>query len=430
MISFRSIAKIMDFEFPPDRLGGNSIPWLQANNSVNWLKNGKALEFVSNCPNGAEIGLVHKQNKGLFEMHRWPPSADGSARRSFRKIAERHQLQPAWTFKFLWFNTWLLRGPIGIGTKPFVEERCKEIAHEIARNDYHVVGLCEVFSKSERDTIRQIIGEGHRFDWARGPEHTFQQSSGLMTLGIDKVNIRNHKGKVFEEEGGGWDSWAEKGILYTELELCPLNSDMRPAIDLFITHLHAEEADTRSKQVKELVEFIRANRKQNNLVIVAGDFNISNLDQNEYPNLLQEMAVLDLYDIWLTRGGFSGGTNLSEDPKDNPDYTLVCPFDANSANPSCQDYSYAADADPDSVPGKRLDYVFIEAPKDSHSIIADIPRVRRKPFWRGPSIEVDGKILSINNTKFWTTYEGDKVPNFMSDHLGIEIDLLVSPCMK
>ncbi|MCI5130044.1 MAG: hypothetical protein D3904_00640 [Candidatus Electrothrix sp. EH2] len=435
MISFRSIAERMDAVSPPERLGGDSTPWLQEGKGIDWLKDVFAYNFVSKSPIADEVGLVHKRNKGLLQMHRWYPSAGIAEKNSFRAIAKRHQLQPAWTFKFLWYNTWLLKYGHGIlGTeKPFVEERCKEIGRAISNNNYHIVGLCEMFRESERDTLRQIIGENHRFDSARGPESTVQMSSGLMTFGMDKVNIRSRKGQVFEEEGGGLDQYAEKGMLYTELELCPPGSEMRPAIDLFITHLHAEEADTRSKQVEELAKFIGSHRKSNNPVIVAGDFNINNLpggnleELSEYVHLYEKMGEMGLYDIWLSRGGFWGGTNVSENEDDDPDYTLVCPFDPNDNNPSCRDNPTMDSVNTESIPGKRLDYVFVEAPKKKHDIIIDIPRVRRKPFWRGPKIEVDDEIVSIGNEKFWSKVDGEKVPNFMSDHLGIEMDLIVSP---
>lgn len=50
--------------------------------------------------------------------------------------------------------------------------------------------------------------------------------------------------------------------IYRISELCPPGSDMRPTIDMFITHLHAEEANTRFKQVEELAKLVSPARKQ------------------------------------------------------------------------------------------------------------------------------------------------------------------------
>lgn len=438
MISFREIAERMDSVRPPARLRGSSVAWLDENDAKTWLANDEVVQTVSSFPPRTKIGLWHKSDKGLLQMHRWPKERDpfsGKGIFSLHAIARRHANHPAWTFKFLLYNTWLLRsGPFNAWVSyPEWEQRRSEIGQMIAKDGYHIVGLCEVFKEDDRQAIQDEVGKLHYYEWARGPEHDIQASSGLMTLAIDKAGILSFQGKAFDEQGGGVDSLAEKGVLYTELELRPPGSNLRPHLDLFITHLHAKEIDTRREQIKEVESFVMACHKPQNPIIVAGDFNadcrnnpIDPLFGGEYTFLLSRMSNLNLYDVWLSHGGLAGGTSITADkPGYNPDYTTVCEFAPSMAGSSCIDYPASGLNNQDRVPGEPLDYVFVEEPNSTHSIIIDIPRVRRLPFWRGPY-----SLYQLDHKRFYSDdvpYTGDDIPNFMSDHLGLEMDLIVTP---
>lgn len=253
-----------------------------------------------------------------------------------------------------------------------------------------------------------------------------------MTFAIDTVGIVSNLGWSYKAQGGGIDKYADKGMLYTELELRPTGSPERPHIDLFTTHLHAEEPETRRKQVAELHDFIIAFRKPANPVIVAGDFNIDNrkdstdpLFNSEYGSLLRTMAELNLYDVWLSRGGFASGTDVSDVHDINEDYTMTCTFDRSVRDAPCVDYPQFAPGTDHPVPGKRYDYVFVEEPSRNHGVMIDIPRVRRLPFWRGWDTEYE-----LDYTHMFSKFvadTGDWTPNFMSDHLGLELELIVTP---
>jgi Endonuclease/Exonuclease/phosphatase family len=434
MISFREIAERMDPVRPPTRLAGVTSSWLDETDPIPWLLRPEIVKILSSFPIRLQVGLMHRESKGLFQVHRWPRE-DGTAishpSRSFRSIADRHA-DPNWTFRFLWYNTWLLYPPLGIASKPLVQERRREIGEAIARRPYQIAALCEVWNEDERQALRDIIGENHAYEWARGPDQTAGLSSGLMTFGIDTVGIASLQGMAYEAQGGGIDSWADKGVLYTELELRPAGSPARPHIDLFTTHLHAEEPETRRKQVKELHDFIVLHSKPANPVIVAGDFNIDNrlestdpLFDSEYGSLMGTMAELNLYDLWLSRGGFASGTNVSDDYAQNEDYTLTCTFDHNVRDVACVDYPPFNPGTDHPVPGKRYDYIFVEEPSRNHSVMIDIPRVHRLPFWRGWD-----SVYSLDYTHMFSDGipdTGDGTPNFMSDHLGLELELVVSP---
>lgn len=431
MISFREIAARMDPVIPPSSLRGSTTAWMDENNPEILLLRDKVIKIATSLPTKQEIGFFSKTDKGLLRMHRWPSENNpfnGKKTLSLRDIGRRHE-NPEWTFKFLWYNTWLMRTGVGFGNKPLLDTRRHEIGKAIADRNYHIVGLCEVWDEDERKVIKEEIGKKYYYEFARGSEHPVQLSSGLLTFGIDKAGIVSYYRQVFEEEGGGVDSYAEKGMLYTEIELRVPGSSFKPCIDLFITHLHAEEKETRGKQVVELVNFIKKHRKPENPVIVAGDFNISSLEKTggEYALLLYNMASIDMEDIWLSRGGLAGGTSINaDDPeKENPDYTPVCEFDATSGVDFCTDYPKTNLSNDKQIPGKKLDYVFVEQAKTSHSILIDVPRIRRTPFWRGPYSP-----MPLGNKKFYDEALLEKetvVPNFMSDHLGIEMDLVITP---
>jgi hypothetical protein len=423
MISFRHIAKYMDPVYPPNRFRGSSSSWLDENLRRDWLTQ-EAIKELDSFPIRQDVGLWHKQDKGLLQMYRWRQynqPKNNTRPWSFRDVAKRHQ-HPEWTFKMLWYNTWLLNDAVGGSDKPDYEKRTGEIGEAIARHGYHLVGLCEVFGEDLCETIAEKVRQSHHADWKRGASgEGFNISSGLMTLAIDKVMFGDVQRIAFENDGGHADSWAKKGVLYTELKLQLPNSNLsNPAIDFFITHTHSEESDTRFKQLEELFAFVEANRKLNNPVIIAGDMNIDAGNKSEYPMLLSEMAKRDFYDIWLSRGSYSGGTNIGEEgggkDKTNNNYALVCPFEPSLENQYCMGYLLNNASDSRCLPGNRLDYVFIEEPKAHHSIMIDIPRVQRQPFWRGIA----------DNRYFWANKD-DEIPNFLSDHLGLELELVVTP---
>jgi endonuclease/exonuclease/phosphatase family metal-dependent hydrolase len=435
MISLRDIAQRMDPVRAPACLVGAPTSWLDEADPLVWLLRQNIVDLVSSFPIRSQVGLMHRDSKGLFQLHRWPrehvPAFGDPAGRpiSLRSMADRHS-DASWTFRFLWYNTWLMVPPLGISAKPLVDQRRREIGEMIARRPYQIAALGEVWNESERQALKDVIGGTHAYDWARGPDSTFQLSSGLMTFAVDSVGIVARKGMAYESQGGGVDQQAEKGALHTELELRPGGSPERPRLDLFTTHLHAEEPDTRRDQLKELAAFIAQRRKPANPVIVAGDFNIDNRDTSpdEYARLLETMAALNLYDVWLSRGGMAGGTAVSEDVEDNEDYALTCTFDPGTRDAACADYPAFTMGTDHPVPGRRLDYVFVEEPTASHSVMIDIPRVRRLPFWRGWS-----SLYQLDSTHMYSNGvpdTGDGTPNFMSDHLGLEIELIVTPMSK
>ena len=87
-------------------------------------------------------------------------------------------------------------------------------------------------------------------------------------------------------------------------------------------------------------------------------------------------------------------------------------FDPDEPGPHyCDDY--ASDGDDDKA---RIDYVFVADPVASHSFYLDVSRVRRRPFPR-PGRDTD---------VFYENHEDEEGPNFLSDHLGLELTVVAS----
>lgn len=142
------------------------------------------------------------------------------------------------------------------------------------------------------------------------------------------------------------------------------------------------------------------------------------------------MFAFDTFeDLWLTRGGAAGST------QEQTDYTLSCEFDP--GDKYCEDYPQSRSDD--SVPGFHIDYVFLERPQPSHTVIVDTPRVRRRPMFREHVKAPSGSIVALDHTHFWTKLSPaqrvdfggllgpSRLSGFMSDHLALDIELMLTP---
>jgi endonuclease/exonuclease/phosphatase family metal-dependent hydrolase len=357
------------------------------------------------------LGLASHPEKGVAQFHRFSGAAreDGD-HRSLRATMERHRSGS--THRFLFLNTYLLDGVFGLAAASEYEQRAREIGTAIADGDYDVVGLCEVFDVDERRPLVERLRRGYdAVDTAAGPNDWYRMSSGLYTVATGDRSITDRAAVEFEHNAG-FERLAAKGVLYTEVDLGGGH-----AIDLFVTHLHHGDAETRQGQREQVLRTVEHCSSPENVTVVAGDFNVDSrmeaTDRPEYPALLDRMADLGLEDVWLTRGGPVGGTYHQQD------YDAICPLaDRPGDGHYCDDYHTPGDPRDTSVrPGYRLDYVFVERPTADHSYDLDLPRVRRRPFWRGED----------DPDTFWDDPRSQEGPHYMSDHLGLETEFRVTP---
>jgi hypothetical protein len=329
---------------------------------------------------------------------------------------------------------------IHISGKPERPARAHEIGATVS-SDYDIVALCEVFEQSSHDAI---INEAklRRSDVVStvGPDDTNAlASSGLVTLVLDRAVVEHdhvpfqHKGNPLRDA----DAWSNKGVSRTVIDVG------LGKLEVYSTHLMAgggidldklvagnlpgyEEsaasdvfAEQRA-QLDELVEFVRRTHNRANVAIIVGDFNLSAQNEEKYSALIAAMRELNMLDAWpfyhfRVQASFAETNSFPPGPTSSGGTVsgvvfegLIGTVETSRVNAVC-----CPETGPFCVDGQeankspRIDYVFIEEPRAEHSFMLDITRIRRKPFARTGS-----NIVS----ELW-----------LSDHLGLDFALLVSP---
>lgn len=570
--SFRTVAEDLDELRPPRRLRGtplgDDLDWLNPDDEEVFDDD----ELAAIAETTPDVGLGNHEEKGLLQLHRRRPSAAGSAEtRSLRASLERHDR--ATRHRFLFYNTYLmsvsdaemlqniydvLGGNPDQMTKPALEQRREEIGRAIERGGYDVVSLCEVFRDAEREAIEGQLSRAS--ESARGAGAIGQpgghisavKGSGLFAIVAGDRSIETSTAPRFRTQGGLPDGLANKGVLYTEVDLAPAG-DGRTRLDVYTIHTFAEEnEEMRTRQIEELVAVIERTSDPRNPTVVTGDFNVdgreepyvrmletldrivvptitrdgapvnlhrhveanrariarqviedslgleegelADLDESDLAvlvdavnqaadnaegtawdvtNVLDSVAealgtdegrlveigenlltdaldaasegnplpidplrapapevaahmgwhvqrvAVELDDLWLVRGGRAGAT------KNVAEFDAVCEFDDDSpdGHTYCKDYDPTMHEDDPAttIPGYRLDYVFVERPSDHHTLELDCRRIRRRPFWRSEDPDVDEE---FDPTEEKHTEDDETIPHFMSDHLGLEVDFL------
>lgn len=326
---------------------------------------------------------------------------------------------------------------IEIKPKPERHQRAREIGQVIGP-DYEIVALCEVFEEESQSSIRaHAAASGRSVHVAIGPDDSGHlASSGLMTLAIDRP-IAGIERKTFNNRGQyccDSDAWANKGVLLTRIDvglgiLEVYSTHLLSGGDIadFLTPSEAVTESTKQLQVDELIAFYEQHHDPRNVAMVVGDFNISADNASRYDQLVGKLHALGLLDAWpfhrhrespghadnagVPRGdthasGESTGT-LVDLPGAPPvpgavDSSRVGDVCVPATGPFCID----GQEDP-AKKTSRIDYVFVENPTSQHTFTLDFTRIRRRPFARTGDNVV---------TELW-----------LSDHLGLDLKLVVSP---
>lgn len=326
----------------------------------------------------------------------------------------------------LFLNTFLLRvGRLPTGgwlhEKPMVEERAREIGAAVA-GAYDVVALAEVFHAGEVANLLHAA-DVDPADAVVGPTATPPSaltSSGLLSFAEhpivrrEAIAYRQRGRKLLDS-----DAWANKGALMAEVDLgLPGN------LEVFSTHVffggdlvcsdHRHRSPQlpriRQAQVQELLAFVDAVHRPENVALVVGDFNID--AEGRGPDGLAEAgdgaeaaerlrrsfddAGFD--DTWTLVGDGPGWTcDLLEAPEGfglegEPEF---CPEPAPAQQPG-QHLS-------------RIDHAYLQRPLPSHRLAVQVDRFRRRPFPR--AADAAGRDLIATG----------------SDHLGLHLELTVGP---
>lgn len=370
---------------------------------------------------GVAAGLGLAGTAGLGAAHEAPPDRAGG-----RPDESDPDPDPD-AHTFLCQNAWIIPEPVwDDADTPVVEKepsaletpeneaRASRLGAALAYSHVDVAGFQEVFHETHRELLRRPIQRDVAD--AVGPEQAYENaavSSGLYTLAMGDRRVVETETMVYDSRGNrrrDEDAYARKGVLFTRLDLGD------GVVDLFTTHLLAggawpgeavdprpvreptSPAEYRRRQLEEFRSFVasvKADYDPDGRVptVCAGDFNI-HPDAPEYPALEAFRDALGLTDAWVEVHGDAAG------PTGGAAITGACGFD-----PWSQPPYYCPDADADADDAVRIDYVFVE----DHPAV-DVTDVRRRVFWR-----------TLDRPSAFDT--GDGRPNYLADHVGLEVDL-------
>ncbi len=337
---------------------------------------------------------------------------------------------------------WVIPWDLTIGPDiPDIENRAVEIGQQAFR--YDLVSLCEVWRQEFRELL---LKQGPAVQIFKGPSDPIygefeHLGSGLLSFSptyftADGGNHKYATSGVARSMPGGCDfgaladsdKWARKGI-----QLTLVFTDCG-CIELYSTHLYSggdmpdylnsvvggepsdeEKADVRAAQVDELAQFINKTHKSSNVAIIVGDFNISTYRRNKTGNTEREDLYQNLnkfngikFDDWYSLSIFSGIYAQNDPGHTNGSFNDVCKaFPIEKARPPAENDYYCDEQKISNGAGGRIDYIFIQRPVTSHTFNLDVSRIRRRAFKRPEN------------------HSGSA--NFMSDHLGLEVMLFISP---
>ncbi|WP_143751738.1 hypothetical protein [Maribacter sp. 6B07] len=349
----------------------------------------------------------------LIDIHRWHPEYP-EEEKSFRVIHNRHNSGLSVEQSFLFLNTYLMdvKGATGLidtffnTSKPAVNDRAVKIG-ELVRDNYDIALLTEIFEDNIKDKVLNVWSARNKPFVIEDSKWSTQKSSGLVNI----VNVSLNRPRIilyheklihnFDAESSLWeDGLAAKGIMMSRIGV----ESTEASIELYNTHLDASDASVRTAQVAEIVQFIIDTHKEENVVILAGDFNIGSRT-DEYINLITSLESLGLKDIWAERNRTPGYTTLPGDD-DIIVGNQVCQRDDDNSQ-FCDDFNVPSlDSYLDS---RRIDYIFISNPSSSHAFDIDYTRPRR-----------------IRHKRRSDAPDLDKI-TFLSDHFGLTTTLQIVP---
>jgi endonuclease/exonuclease/phosphatase family metal-dependent hydrolase len=178
------------------------------------------------------------------------------------------------------YNTQLLPG---IGTAfskyPNADYRARAIAERLAPGD--VVGLCEVFDKSQRlillNQFRERLGDQFfRVVPGAREQSVFGIDSGLVLVSRFPI-LESHLTRfgndspITGEHGIFADGFAAKGIIHVRIGRHPAPD--AASWDCFLTHLESADSKRRDTQYSMLAEFVSKHSHLDRPVVIMGDLN-------------------------------------------------------------------------------------------------------------------------------------------------------------
>ncbi|MGK8608788.1 sphingomyelin phosphodiesterase [Bacillus thuringiensis] len=207
----------------------------------------------------------------------------------------------------------------------------REIVNQIRTLSPDIVGLCEVFSNSERKNIRNALKDMYPY-FREGPdEQDYESDGGLLLLSKHSILAAN---QMIFRVCDGFDCFANKGVIHIRIHptFWP-----RP-LDIFFSH--AQDISTRKgvnklySQLDAINNFISSCGQPDVPKIIMGDLNIPADNPQHYFQLLKRLEKP--VDCWTLAGNpsvsgqtFTIDNNFYGDDDDRPsnnqrlDYILM-----------------------------------------------------------------------------------------------------------
>lgn len=220
---------------------------------------------------GSERGL-----KPLFEDGN---GADNrfTAELGFRPPTERAVRLLAYNVQFL---------PPIVDDSRCIGVRASLIAREIGRRAPlpDIIALSEVFDDEARALLlRDLAGNYPHRTRILGGDAGLEQDGGVMILSRFPIEAQDER--TFGSVCAGWDCRADKGVLYARVRTPDL------VAHVFATHLEAQTADVKRRQLDIIREFVDSKEiPAAEPVLIAGDFNIDAYDRGgQFPDMLRRL---------------------------------------------------------------------------------------------------------------------------------------------
>jgi hypothetical protein len=317
---------------------------------------------------------------------------------------------------------------VRIASKPALDQRASALGPVIA--DYDLCCLSEVWTEDSAARILAGLQAVHNEPWTSvlgpGDHGDFVFLGSGLDFAAKRFPVTRTDRLIYADRGDrrhDADAWSNKGAMFNaidvgvgELELLQTHlcygGGIPLKVDGFRNPTDSERLAVWHSELDQLTDFFRSNHRKTNVAIITGDFNMDGVNVGQYAELRQRMDKLGLQDAWAWDAHdhlpSEGQTcRYTDDDKSGWDRTFDAVCDSLNAGPRGRDY--CADnrykARPKQGVG-RFDYLWVTRPTPEHRYRLELSRILRRPFSWGR--EVDGE-------------------TYLSDHLGLDVVLLVSP---
>jgi endonuclease/exonuclease/phosphatase family metal-dependent hydrolase len=251
------------------------------------------------------------------------------------------------TFSVMTHNMGLLVAPGNyLGTDR--DGAIAEIITQISVRLPDVVGLCEVFSDGERETIRNSLRNIYPF-FREGPDEAdLESDGGLLLLSRHPITVAHD---FIYRDCDGNDCYANKGMIHIRVQP---NSSPTP-FDVFFTHAQDISTDdgvsTLYRQINVMNVFIGTHGLPTIPKIIMGDINIPADIPQHYARMLNGLG--GVRDSWTLLGN-----------------------SVESGHTVVTDTNFHEDADDRPARSERLDYVLLKADHRAIPIVSSIEVLR------------------------------------------------------